>query len=132
MWEDSGMRDAGRELTALAKAQRDSFTDPETERPNKCRLRRESIELCCAVRMGLHGWHPLTQSGKAETPFLPSRSERKGSSLMQQLLREVATGQIPTIIVDLATGLMPRNAGATRRVVLSSSRKGRRHQQSSD
>lgn len=27
-----GMRDAGREFTALAKAQRDSFTDPETKR----------------------------------------------------------------------------------------------------
>jgi len=32
MWEDPGMRDAGREFTALAKAQRDSFTDLETER----------------------------------------------------------------------------------------------------
>lgn len=32
MWEDPGMRDAGREFTALAKAQRDSFTDPETKR----------------------------------------------------------------------------------------------------
>jgi hypothetical protein len=32
MWEDTGMKDAGREFAALAKAQRDSFMDPETER----------------------------------------------------------------------------------------------------
>lgn len=32
MWEDTGMKDAGREFAALAKAQRDCFTDPETER----------------------------------------------------------------------------------------------------
>ena len=32
MWEDPGMRDAGREFTALAEAQRNFFTDPETER----------------------------------------------------------------------------------------------------
>ena len=32
MWEDTGMKAAGCEFTALAKAQRDSFTDPETER----------------------------------------------------------------------------------------------------
>ena len=32
MWEDAGMKDAGREFAALAKAQRDGFTDPETER----------------------------------------------------------------------------------------------------
>lgn len=32
MWDDDGMKDAGREFAALAKAQRDSFTDPRTER----------------------------------------------------------------------------------------------------
>ena len=32
MWEDPGMKDAGRQFAALAKAQRGSFTDPETER----------------------------------------------------------------------------------------------------
>ena len=32
MWEDTGMQDAGREYAALAKAQREFFTDPETER----------------------------------------------------------------------------------------------------
>ena len=32
MWEDPGMRDAGREFTALAEAQRNFFTDPETAR----------------------------------------------------------------------------------------------------
>jgi hypothetical protein len=32
MWEDTGMKNAGREFAALAKAQRDCFTEPETER----------------------------------------------------------------------------------------------------
>ena len=32
MWEDSMMKNAGREFTALSKAQRDAFIDPETER----------------------------------------------------------------------------------------------------
>ena len=32
MWNDRGMKDAGSEFSALAKAQRDCFTDPDTER----------------------------------------------------------------------------------------------------
>lgn len=32
MWQDTGMQEAGREFAALAKAQRDCFTDPETGR----------------------------------------------------------------------------------------------------
>lgn len=32
MWDDSGMREAGREFTALVKAQRDAFTDQVTAR----------------------------------------------------------------------------------------------------
>ena len=32
MWQDTGMQEAGREFAALAKAQRDCFTDSETGR----------------------------------------------------------------------------------------------------